>query len=150
MKRIPPALFYILSWTWGLPLSLCGAVILGILRLRGVPIRRFGLCRYAEIGHFWGGLELGMFFLKDTSSGVHVCLHESGHAIQNILLGPFMPLIVSIPSAIRYWYREIRRRRGKPLRGRYEDIWFEAHATALGYRFFQPELPEPICTLSKK
>lgn len=137
MNRIPPFLFYILSLTWGLPLTVCGAVVLGILRLCGVPIRRFGLCFYAEIGRHWGGLELGMFFLKDTASGLHVCLHESGHSIQNILFGPLMPLLVSIPSAVRYWCREFRRRKGKPMIGRYEDIWFEAQATAWGYRFFR-------------
>lgn len=141
MRRIPPVLFYILSWTWGLPMSLCGAVVLTVLRLRGRPIHRFELCLYAEIGEFWGGLELGMFFLKDTRSGDHVRLHESGHAVQNILFGPLMPFLVSIPSAVRYWYREIRRRKGMPLRGRYEDIWFEAQATSLGYRFFLPERP---------
>ena len=135
-NRIPPGLFYFLSWTWGLPMTLCGAVIFLILRLRGCRARRFGLCFYMEIGEFWGGLELGMFFVKDRGSPRHVCLHEAGHAVQNIRFGPLMPFLVSIPSAVRYWYREIARRRGKKLHGQYEDIWFEAQATALGYRYF--------------
>ena len=141
MKRIPIPLFYFLSWTWGLPMTFCGFLVFVILRIFGIPIKRFGPCLYAEIGHHWGGLELGMFFLKDSNSGAHICVHESGHAIQNILFGPLMPFLVSIPSAARYWYREWRDRRKLPLRGRYEDIWFESQATAFGYRFFSSCIP---------
>jgi len=141
-KSISYTLFYALSWSWGLPMTLCGAVIIGILRLRGTPLRRFGPCFYAEIGEGWGGLELGMFFLKDNAPSPHICLHEAGHAVQNILFGPLMPLIVSIPSAVRYHLRAYAQRRGEPLRGMYEDIWFEAQATALGRRYFSKFIRE--------
>ena len=135
-------LFYLLSCTWGLPMTLCGALVIGILRLCGHPVRRFGVCRYIEIGERWGGLELGIFFLKDRNSSVHICIHESGHAVQNILYGPLMPFLVSIPSAIRYHIRRIAIRRGYRPRRHYEDIWFERQATAWGMKYFgNPEQP---------
>lgn len=143
MSRRFCILFYILSWSWGLPLTLCGAAVIGILRLRGVPIHRFGPCLYAETGKNWGGLELGMFFLKDKSPSAHICLHEAGHAVQNIIFGPLMPLIVSIPSAVRWHMRTRAHRRGRAVHGKYGDIWFEAQATALGRRFFRTCVTSP-------
>ena len=40
-------------------------------------------------------------------------MHEFGHSFQNAILGPFMIFLVSIPSAIRYWYQTIRESKGK-------------------------------------
>ena len=148
-KKAALFLYYFLSWTWGLPMSLTGAAVLFVLRLCGKRIRRFGLCFYAEIGKDWGGLELGMFFLKDTSPHRHIYLHEAGHSIQNICYGPLMPFLITLPSAARYWYREIRRRRGITPATRYEDIWFEAQATRWGYRCFAGSLP-PSSPATKK
>ncbi len=132
-KRI---IFYLLSWSWGLPMTLCGALIIGILRLCGHRLHRFGACRYMEIGENWGGVELGMFFLKDKTPSAHICLHEAGHSVQNILFGPLMPFLVSIPSAVRYHIRRIAVRRGHSPRRHYEAIWFERQATAWGMKFF--------------
>ncbi len=56
------------------------------------------------------------------------------------MLGFFMPFIVSIPSAVRYWYREYLVRDGKKLSWElppYDSIWFEGWATALGTKYFQ-------------
>ncbi len=133
MKR---CLYYVLSLTWGLPMTLCGALAVGILRLCAYPVQRFGPCLYIEIGEHWGGVELGMFFLKDKTPSAHICLHEAGHSLQNIVYGPLMPFLVSIPSALRYHIRRIAIRRGyRPRRG-YEDIWFEKQATVWGTKYF--------------
>ena len=58
--------------------------------------------------------------------------HESGHGIQNLLFGPLMPFVVSIPSAIRYWYREYLMKVKKIKCWNlpdYDSIWFEGTAT---------------------
>jgi hypothetical protein len=65
------------------------------------PIAYYGIY-YFEIGAFWGGLEMGLMFLRDKESDESVSKHELGHSYQNAILGPFMILLVSIPSAIRY------------------------------------------------
>ena len=58
--------------------------------------------------------------------------HEYGHSIQNLWWGWLMPFVICIPSAVRYWYREIRYAIGKPPKTKYDDIWFEGQATKLG------------------
>ena len=57
--------------------------------------------------------------------------HEFGHTFQNTLLGPFFPILVGIPSAIRYWYQAIRTKQGKQNKA-YDSIWFEDAATQCG------------------
>lgn len=130
--------FYLLSFTWGLPLTLIGCLVALVLVSAGYKPKRFGWCWYFEIGECWGGLELGVFFLKSKCSGYYIMCHEHGHALQNTLFGVFMPFVVCIPSAVRYWYREIVKkvdpRKALP---EYDSVWFEGQATRLGETFMQ-------------
>ena len=66
-----------------------------------------------RIGKNWGGFEAGPFFFTDETPSLYTNQHEAGHGIQNIVLGPLMPFVVSIPSAIRYWFREQKTKKGK-------------------------------------
>lgn len=125
-------LYYILSLTWGLPVTLLGTIIAAALIITGHKPRRWGGCLYFNVGDRWGGCEFGLFFLTDKLDNEHVKNHEFGHSIQNCYLGVFMPFIVSIPSAVRYWYREIRERRGLVNKMSYDSMWFEGWATSLG------------------
>ena len=132
-KRI---LFYIASFTWGIIMSLIG----GIVILISLPFRRVKVWHgraYAIWGKGWGGLELGCFFIcGEDCQSEYLLAHESGHGLQNIILGPLMPFLVCIPSAIRYWYRELRfNRKGLTPPTSYDSIWFEGWATKWGYRF---------------
>lgn len=126
------ALFYILSFTWGLPMTLIGLIVALVLICTGHKPKKWGGCWYFNVGGSWGGLELGAFFLTDGIDNKHVKNHEFGHAIQNCVLGPLMPFLVSIPSAIRYWYRTIRENLGLRNETAYDAIWFEGSATRLG------------------
>ena len=130
MKYKP--LYYFLSITWGLPLTLIGALISLTLIIAGYKPRRWGGCIYFNVGERWGGCELGLFFLTDKSDDEQIKNHEFGHSIQNCYLGVIMPFVVSIPSAVRYWYREIRERTGLKNNTSYDSIWFERWATRLG------------------
>lgn len=124
--------FYLLSFTWGLPLTLVGLLVAAVLLCAGKKPKRWGYCWYFEVGEDWGGLELGVIFITNKNPGNHIRNHEHGHGIQNCYFGPLMPFIVSIPSAIRYWYRTIREMKGLKNETRYDDIWFEGQATKLG------------------
>lgn len=69
-------------------------------------------------------------------------MHEWGHGIQNIILGPLMPFLVAIPSCIRYWYRELLVRSGEKKYADlpdYDSIWFEGWATKLGKKYYKAE-----------
>lgn len=136
--------FYLLSWTWGLLMNIIGILVIffieiyNLIRYKNIiRFKKCGWCYYLAVGdNYWGGLELGMFFLTDKSEHISTKWHEHGHAIQNCYLGLLMPLLVSIPSAIRYWYREFKfYRRGLTPPTLYSDIWFEGEATKLGKKY---------------
>lgn len=125
-------LFYILSFTWGLPMTLIGLIIGTFLIANGIKPQKYGACWHFEVGEKWGGLNLGLVFLTESNPSVYTKNHELGHAIQNCYFGFLMPFVVSIPSIIRYWYREYRSRISKPCTTGYYTIWFEKYASLLG------------------
>lgn len=139
MKIVKGIFFWVLSLTWGLPMTLFGAVCAFVMLITGHKPHRFHYLVYFEVGEGWGGFEAGGFFFVNKSSSQHIKRHESGHGLQNILLGVFMPFLVSIPSMVRYWYREILVRTGKKCYHDlpdYDSIWFEGWATRLGEKHF--------------
>ena len=134
IKRI---LFYFISFTWGILTSLIGLiVVVSVGIFKGFHVYHGRL--FTTIGKNWGGLELGCFFiccdhcLNDESLKAHEC----GHGLQNIIFGPLFPFIIGIPSAIRYWYRELKYiRKGIKAPTAYDDIWFEGLATKWGEKY---------------
>ena len=127
--------FYILSFTWGLPMTLLGGIVATGFILNGYTLQKWGYCYYIEIGDHWGGCDLGLFFLKDKQTGMNTKNHEHGHAIQNIYWGLLMPFVIGIPSVIRYWFREylVKVKKVSPSSlPDYDAIWFEHQATILG------------------
>lgn len=130
--------FYVLSFTWGLPMTLIGCLASLVLLVAGYKPKRNQYAWYFEIGENWGGCDLGCMSLiqKPTTTYLqnHLKNHEFGHAIQNCWFGPFM-IVVSIWSAARYWYREyLTRCRKKSYDDlpSYDAIWFEGQASYLG------------------
>ena len=116
-------------------MTLIGCLVASALIVAGKKPIKYGWCWYFEIGSGWGGVNLGPIFIVSRGASKTMKNHETGHGIQNIKYGVLMPFLVAIPSAIRYWYREIRRRIGKPCTTGYYDIWFEAEASKLGEQF---------------
>lgn len=139
MKTVKAILFWLLSLTWGLPMTLFGVVCALALLVTGHKPRRFHYFIYFEVGNAWGGFEAGCFFFVNRGASLSLKQHEAGHGIQNIMLGVFMPFAISIPSCIRYWYREYLMRTGKKTYAQlppYDSIWFEGWATALGQKHY--------------
>jgi len=128
-----PFIFYLLSFTWGLPMSLAGGVWCLLLLLIGRRPKRFGRCLRFEIGQHWGGANLGWLIVTCRDPSFRLLCHEHGHAYQNILLGPLMPLLVCLPSTLRFHSRNLLRKLRPQIRLKdYDSIWFEGWATALG------------------
>ena len=113
--KISKPLFYILSVTWGCIMTTIGAIVALVLLIIGYRPKKWNYCYYFEVGENWGGIELGMFFITDKSSSIRTKNHEHGHGIQNCYLGVFMPFVVCIPSAARYWLREFKTQKKKRL-----------------------------------
>lgn len=133
MKKIT---YYILSFTWGLPLTLIGLIGGAAFLLMGYKPKKWLYGYYFEVGKNWGGFNAGPIFFccKDNSKSLKN--HEFGHSLQNCHYGVFTIFIVCIPSVIRYWYREIRTFRGLENKTDYDAIWFEGQATRWGERFY--------------
>ena len=129
--RINKPLYYILNILWGFPMTLLGAIAAFFLIITGHKPKRWGGVVYFTVGENWGGMELGLFFIVDKKEYYSTKCHEYGHSMQNALLGIFYPIVVAIPSAIRYWIFVFRERAGKENPD-YDSIWFEGQATRWG------------------
>lgn len=130
--------FYLLSFTWGLPMTLIGCIVALILLVIGKKPKKYGYGFHFEIGNDWGGLSLGIVLITDKTPSEHIKMHEVGHGLQNCYWGVLMPFVICIPSAIRYWYRELKYyRKGKTPPTKYDDIWFEGDASKRGTEFIE-------------
>lgn len=95
---------------------------------------------YFVVEKNWGGFNCGLFFFISSATTDKTKQHEAGHGLQNIMLGVFMLFVVSIPSAIRYWYRRLVVLYGHKAPWElpaYDSIWFEGWATSLGTKYFK-------------
>lgn len=134
MKDIDKKLYYTLSFTWGLPLTIIGCVVAIILLVTGHKPKRFSWGLYFEMGPGFGNFDLGPIFLCSKDAHENTKAHEFGHSIQNCYYGPLMIFIVALPSVIRYWIRKGKKSRGENLPA-YDSAWFEGQATELGKKY---------------
>lgn len=133
-------LFYFLSVTWGCVMTIIGGFAVAGLLITGHKPEKYGWCWHFKVGKNWGGVSLGLVFISDNTPSEHTKMHEHGHSIQNCILGPLMPFVVGIPSAIRYWYREYLVRSGKKKYSElapYDSVWFEGDASRRGKNFIK-------------
>lgn len=130
-------LFFTLQFTWGLLMNIIGLLVFAVLIIfcKKKP-KKFGDGYYIAVGDNWGGLELGIFFLIDNSESASTKYHEAGHGIQNAIWGPLFIFVIWIPSATRYWYRELKSRKGIKPTTSYYSIWFERQASEWGYIYY--------------
>ena len=127
-------IFYVLSCTWGIIMTFIGAVAAVALIAMGYTPKKHGWCYHFEFGYGWGGVNLGVVMITSIAPSDHTKNHEHGHALQNCIWGPLMPFVIAIPSATRYWSRNIRQKRGEKLEP-YDAAWYEADATRRGNEF---------------
>lgn len=120
-------------------MTLAGLLTALVLMIAGYKPKRWGHCIYFEIGKHWGGFNLGMVFLRDTTSvQKSINDHELGHGIQNCYFGFLTPFLVTFPSIIRYWYQTILEKKGRQDKLKpYDAIWFEGQATRAGSEFMK-------------
>lgn len=140
-KKMTAGEFWALSCTWGLFMTLLGAVAALALIVTGHKPKMFRYVVYFEFGEGWGGVNLGAFFIVNKNASQSMKQHEAGHGVQNTRYGLLMPFIVSLPSAVRYWIREAKKKKGQGDNlTSYDAIWFEGEATALGEENFSLEV----------
>lgn len=87
-------LFRLWQWTWGFPQSLVGLIIYLLNRDKPHETYRGCIVTHWDNG---GSLGVGMFlFLGCDDPRVRV--HEFGHSVQSLILGPLFLPIMGIPS----------------------------------------------------
>lgn len=139
MKKL---LYILCQCSWGVVQTLVGAVM--FLLFASKPHRMY----HGAVVTVWnakGSISLGMFvFLSDRHGealGERVLLHEFGHTIQSLILGPFYLLVIGLPSVI--WagmppLARLRSRRGISYYRMYTERW----ANHLGQRYIGGDVPE--------
>ena len=137
MKKFLGVLYWIGQLTWGVLMTISGLLVIAfcVIFLKA-KVHKNGWSLIVEVGGNWGGLELGAVALcggytttcPDENWFQHTRRHEFGHSLQNLIFGPFMLFVVSIPSAIRYHYQNWRTKKGLPNK-EYDAVWFEGTAT---------------------
>ena len=133
--RAPPAaagwrriLFYLLQFTWGLPVNIVGLLVFLCCRKR---FRSETFCNsiVTYLPGDRGGLSLGIFIFLNTQDVCRLRIHEYGHTVQCLFLGPLYWIVVMLPSAIWYhFFVGYRKKRGVP----YDALYCERWATAWG------------------
>ena len=113
MRALQRAGYWLVSLTWGGLMTWTGAFIALVMLLSRHAPQKLGPNVYFEVGLGWGGMEYGAFFFVSKDAGEETRLHEAGHGIQNLVLGPLMPFLVCIQSALRYWMRNCKTLAGK-------------------------------------
>lgn len=133
--------FYALSWTWGFIMSFIGMWPTLVFAIAGKTKFYHGRI-YSVVGHNWGGVALGCFFIvcEESAQDDHVRGHECGHGLQNCIWGPLMPFVICIPSGVRYQYFNFYRRKYRKNPEPYDKIWFEHQATEWGQKFINTDV----------
>ena len=119
-------LFILWQCTWGLPQTLLGAII--FLKHIKCPHRVYRGC----IDTNWnskGGMSLGLFIFtpkEEDERTEQVRVHEYGHCIQSILLGPLYLVVIGIISyswANIPYFRKMRREKKIPYTKCFVESW---------------------------
>lgn len=139
MRIIRLFIYYSLQMTWGILQNVLGLFVWLYVLATGPKEKRHFF--YGALVTRWNSkasMSLGMFLFLGTDDE-RVIVHEYGHSIQSLILGPFYLPIIGIPSFI--WANSphyIRNRK----RGRYKYTSFypEKWANHLG-RLFTGKMP---------
>lgn len=98
VKGMKQLLYTILQFVWGLPQTLLGFVL--YLCWYQAPHSRY----HGAIVTEWKkqtGLSLGLFlFVPEGEIGKDFLVHEYGHTIQSLVLGPLYLPVIGLPSAV--------------------------------------------------
>lgn len=121
-------IYYILSATWGILPNIVAVIFIIVAVASGKDIKKYGWNFYIEFDINFG-LNIGILCIVPKNASTRTKNHEHGHGIQNIYLGPFVLTTCYLPSAIRYWIRELFKDK---ITTDYDNAWFEGSATISG------------------
>ena len=94
---MPVFLYTLIHWTWGILQNLAASLI--FLRHIRCPHRRF----HGAIVTEWDKnryMALGMFIFVKKGCSEPLLVHEYGHTIQSVFLGPLFTPVIGLPSTL--------------------------------------------------
>ena len=124
-------LFYLLQWTWGIFQNVLGFFVFVFLHLKDKDRKVF--MYKGAIVTMWKqktSASLGMFIFLGIADR-RILIHEYGHSIQSIILGPLYLPFIGIPSLIWCHHPTLRKLRRKGTY-RYSSFYTEKWANHLG------------------
>ena len=101
--------------------------------LFGYRPKQYDNCYYIAVGHNWGGLEFGWFFLSDKEEDASIKNHELGHGYQNIKYGLFT-FILWLIATPRYWLKQFG------CTFDYYNWWYEKQANKIGNKIMEEKV----------
>lgn len=131
MKIIRAVLFYIWQFTYALPQNIFGLVMLAIQKSKGAESEWYhnALITYIDKKNF-GGVSLGMFIFinskRDGDQRHDTKIHEYGHTVQSLILGPLWLFVIAIPSVVwcnTPYFVKMRREKGVSYYRAYCEGW---------------------------
>jgi len=122
LKRI---LYILIQCTWGLSATLVG---LGFFIANRKHEHHSYRCCIDTNWDYCGGLSLGFFIFtpKNTQANAPLIrVHEYGHTIQNLVLGPFMLIagIISVVWGNNKYFARMRSEQGVPYTACFVEWW---------------------------
>lgn len=122
-RKLAASAVCVLELTWGFLQSLSGLVVFlfskkeRVFFHRGVLVTRWGMK---------GSLSLGFFVFVSGDGDCELVLHEYGHCLQSLILGPLYLFAVGLPSLL--WAglpvcRRYRRRRSVSYYSFFTERW---------------------------
>lgn len=136
--------FYLLNFTWGILQNIIGFIFMLSQPKDCKRINFFGSVCTLHHGD-WGGISLGIFICvngnRDEKWTNETLVHEFGHCVQSMLLGPLYIFLIGIPSFI--WCNSkkyITLRKEKAVS--YFDFYPEKWANRLGERITGLKAPD--------
>lgn len=79
--KLNKTLYYILSFTWGIIVSLTGLIISGVLLICGFPHYKNAYGWGFTVGKGWGGFSAGPCCVTSEGCRPQVKSHEFGHSV---------------------------------------------------------------------
>lgn len=130
-------LYILLQWTWGIIQNVFGLICILFQR----KTKHFFY--HGAVVTFWShktcmGLGMFIFMSKNivpksnrqeifkNTDVKNILMHEYGHTLQSIILGPFFLLIVGMPSFIwakHPYFQKLRKERNIPYCEAYQEKW---------------------------
>jgi hypothetical protein len=142
MKILKYILFYTVQFTWGLLQNILGFCL--FIKYRNCRHEFYHGAALTYHEENWGGISLGIFtFVNGKRNAEWVRstkVHEFGHTVQSLILGPLYLFVIGIPSII--WCngkKYIKMRKEQNVS--YFDFYPEKWANTLGAKVTKEDFP---------